>query len=128
MLICLVILAGCATSTKLSESGEILSEKSRSDTVAYILKLGKQCWERDYSSSGDALIVEQIAYDVVARRWAPDLEYEATKPMFEARVYESENGSMIKLREGSCSFGCTDRFSGFSSDVKRWFSGEETCR
>ena len=120
-------LQGCATSTNLQTANRINVDEDYDKVILKLADLAQQCWAREYSPwSGDAVEIRYSNYGITASRWAPDLGWEARKPMFRVTLLDSgEKKSTVILSEGECDFLCTK--NGYSDDVVRWLNGDETC-
>jgi len=132
LILAVILIQGCATSTTLKPSGKINSDIDRDQLIQNIEALANQCWARDFSMLGDAVNVRRSShglgsygYGIKVSRWAPDLGHEATQPMFSLHVSESGSGSTVVMSEGECGFLCPD--SSYSDDVRRWVDGDNSC-
>jgi hypothetical protein len=123
----ITVLQACATSTDLVNRSQVVVDLDRGSAIETMVEQAKTCWAQSYSFFSDAAVVEPNFDGLIVRRWAPDLGYEHTRPMFKVRILKkTSSSSTVIMDEGECGSLCVD--DSFTADATRWLNGDLRCK
>lgn len=133
LLFFVAFIGGCALMPP-TQSARIQSDRNMKDVALILEAQANKCWKKDAGLLGDGIRIDsRMSLNntalISAARWAHDIGEQDDFFMIEV-IEDTSESSTILVKEGD--FACHLTGScfqlGFTNDVKRWMSGDLSCK